>query len=56
MIDISDRLCIEHGLSVSKNPHKAASRPVWFDEKQVRILFITYIDGISLMQSITQRV
>ena len=34
MIDISDRLCIEHGLSVIKNPHKAASRPVWFDEKQ----------------------
>jgi len=31
--DISDRICIEHGLSVIKNPHKAPSRKVWLDEK-----------------------
>lgn len=33
MIEISDRICAEHGLSVIKNPHKAPSRPVWLDEK-----------------------
>lgn len=31
--DVSDRLCREHGLSVIQNPHKAPSRPVYFDEK-----------------------
>ncbi len=31
--ETSDRLCIEHGLSVIENPHKAPSRPVWLDEK-----------------------
>lgn len=31
--DVSDRLCLEHGLSVIKNPHKAPCRPVWLDEK-----------------------
>ena len=31
--DVSDRLCIEHGLSVIRNPHKAPSRPVYLDEK-----------------------
>ena len=33
MMEISDRLCLEHGLSVIKKPHKAPSRPVWLDEK-----------------------
>lgn len=31
--DISDRLCLEHGLSVIKSPHKSPSRPIYFDEK-----------------------
>jgi len=31
--DVSDRICIEHGLSVIENPHKAPSRQVWLDEK-----------------------
>lgn len=31
--DVSDRLCIEHGLSVIRNPHKAPSRSVYLDEK-----------------------
>ena len=31
--DVSDRLCIEHGLSVIRHPHKAPSRPVYLDEK-----------------------
>lgn len=31
--DTSDRLCLEYGLSVINNPHKAPSRPVWLDEK-----------------------
>ena len=33
MRDVSDRLCLEYGLSVIRNPHKAPSRPVWLDEK-----------------------
>lgn len=31
--DVSDRICMEHGLSVIENPHKAPSRQVWLDEK-----------------------
>lgn len=31
--DVSDRICLEHGLSVINKPHKAPSRPIWFDEK-----------------------
>ena len=31
--DVSDRICLEHGLSVIRNPHKAPSRPVYLDEK-----------------------
>ena len=31
--DVSDRICMEHGLSVIEKPHKAPSRPVWLDEK-----------------------
>lgn len=30
---VSDRICVEHGLSVIRNPHKAPSRQVWLDEK-----------------------
>ena len=30
---VSDRICLEHGLSVIRNPKKAPSRPVWEDEK-----------------------
>lgn len=33
MIELSDRLCAEHGLSVIAHPGKAPSRPVWLDEK-----------------------
>lgn len=33
MMQTSDRLCLEHGLSVIVSPHKAPSRPVWLDEK-----------------------
>ena len=33
MRDESERLCLEYGLSVIRNPHKAPSRPVWLDEK-----------------------
>ena len=33
MMEISDRLCREYGLSVIEKPHKAPSRPVWLDEK-----------------------
>ncbi|NCB52324.1 MAG: hypothetical protein EOM54_10635 [Clostridia bacterium] len=33
MMQISDRLCFEYGLSVISNPHKAPSRPVWLAEK-----------------------
>lgn len=33
MMDISDRLCREYGLSVIEKPHKAPSRPLWLDEK-----------------------
>lgn len=31
--EVSDRICLEHGLSVIKNPHKAPSRTVYFDER-----------------------
>ena len=31
--DVSDRICMEHGLSVIQKPHKAPSRPVWLDEQ-----------------------
>ncbi len=34
MMEISDRICKEHGLSVITKQHKAPSRPVWQDEKQ----------------------
>ena len=34
MMEISDRLCREHGLSVIEHPHKAPSRPVWLAEKR----------------------
>ena len=33
MMEISDRLCREYGLSVIGKPRKAPSRPVWLDEK-----------------------
>lgn len=32
-MEISDRLCREHDLSVIERPHKAPSRPTWLDEK-----------------------
>lgn len=31
--NVSDRICMEHGLSVIENPHKSPSRQVWLDEK-----------------------
>ena len=31
--EVSDRLCLEHGLSVIEKTHKAPSRQVWLDEK-----------------------
>lgn len=31
--NVSDRICMEHGLSVIENPRKAPSRQVWLDEK-----------------------
>ena len=33
-MEVSDRICLEHGLSVIQKPNKAPSRPVWEDEKQ----------------------
>lgn len=33
MMAVSDRICLEHGLSVIHNPKKAPSRPVWKDER-----------------------
>lgn len=33
-MEVSDRICMEHGLSVIQKPKKAPSRPVWEDEKQ----------------------
>ena len=33
-MEVSDRICLEHGLSVIQKPKKAPSRPVWEDEKQ----------------------
>lgn len=33
-MEVSDRICIEHGLSVILKPKKAPSRPVWEDEKK----------------------
>ncbi len=34
MMEVSDRICREHGLSVITKRHKSPSRPVWQDEKQ----------------------
>ncbi len=34
MMAASDRICLEHGLSVIQKPKKAPSRPVWEDEKK----------------------
>lgn len=34
MMEVSDRICMEHGLSVIEKPHKAPSRPVWLAEKR----------------------
>ena len=34
MMEVSDRICKEHGLSIIENPHKAPSRPVWLAEKR----------------------
>lgn len=33
-MEVSDRICLEHGLSVISKPKKAPSRPVWEEEKQ----------------------
>lgn len=33
MMEVSDRICKEHGLSVIERPHKAPSRSVWLAEK-----------------------
>ena len=33
MMEVSDRICMEHGLSVIAKPKKAPSRPVWKDEQ-----------------------
>ena len=33
-MEVSDRICLEHGLSVIQKPKKAPSRPVWEDEKK----------------------
>ena len=33
MMEVSDRICQEYGLSVIRNPKKAPSRPVWLDEQ-----------------------
>ena len=33
MVEVSDRICQEHGLPVIGKPRKAPSRPVWADEK-----------------------
>ena len=33
MMAVSDRICLEYGLSVIRNPKKAPSRPVWEGEK-----------------------
>lgn len=33
-MEVSDRICMEHGLSVIQKPKKAPSRPVWEDEKK----------------------
>lgn len=33
MMEISDRICMEHGLSIIQKPSKAPSHPVWQDEK-----------------------
>lgn len=35
-MEVSDRICMEHGLSVIQKPKKAPSRPVWEDEKKVK--------------------
>ena len=32
-MEVSDRICAEHDLSVIHNPKKSPSRPVWIDEK-----------------------
>ena len=32
-MDVSDQICLEHDLSVIRNPKKSPSRPVWLDEK-----------------------
>lgn len=32
-MEVSDRICLEHNLSVIRNPKKSPSRPVWLDEK-----------------------
>jgi len=32
-MEVSDRICAEHDLSVIRNPKKSPSRPVWLDEK-----------------------
>lgn len=32
-MDVSDRICAEHGLTVIRNPKKSPSRPVWLDEQ-----------------------
>ena len=34
MMEVSDRICKEHGLSIIERPHKAPSRPVWLAEKR----------------------
>ncbi len=33
LMEVSDRICREHDLSIIEHPHKAPSRPVWLDEK-----------------------
>ena len=33
MMEVSDRICAEHGLSVIRSPKKSPSRPVWLDEQ-----------------------
>ncbi|WP_185963279.1 relaxase/mobilization nuclease domain-containing protein, partial [Klebsiella pneumoniae] len=32
-MEVSDRICLEHDLSIIRNPKKSPSRPVWLDEK-----------------------
>ena len=58
-MEVSDRVCAEHDLSVIRNPKKSPSRPVWLDEKagkptRYNIYREDFLDGARGSRTVSQ--